>query len=178
MFKNLHMSHVTGSAEVVENRLMGDVLRWDRTPFTAGQMFFKPYESKEEFIFCARNTVQPLLILGLAILDPFVLVTVPTVFCGLALGAVVVAGFSKLLGDDDVANFALDFAEDVLTLLCQAIINLMVLPLSALALITRSVSTGLKAAGICDYDAPEDDQNDQDDQNYQSASELSPSSSL
>ncbi len=154
MLKDLHVSHLTGTAKVVENRWFDDAVVWGRPRRSIGQIFFKPYESKEEFIFCARNTLQPIALVGLAILDPMVTVTVPLIFTGIAAGLLVLGGIQKCLGNDESAIWALKAGDDVMSRLCQAIINLLVLPLTALAMLTRGVSTGLQAAKIYDYDAP------------------------
>ena len=60
----------------------------------------------------------------------------------------VIGGISKLCGNEGSASFFLDTAEYLIKDLCQALIDLVVLPLSALAMLTRGISTGLHAAGI------------------------------
>lgn len=154
MLKNLHMSHLTGRAKVIENGLLTEKLIWNKTPHTIGQMFFKPYESKKEFIFCARHTVQPVLFLGLAIINPIVLVILPLLMTSISAGFFALAGINKCLGKAESAAWALNVAEFIFSDLCQTIIDLVVLPLAALSMITRGISTGLKAAKICDYDSP------------------------
>ncbi len=71
MFEYLHIAHLTGTAEVMDNGLLTDTLNWNVHPRRSiGQMFFQPYTSTKEFIFCARNTVQPIALVALAIIDP------------------------------------------------------------------------------------------------------------
>lgn len=155
MLKHLHVAHLTGTATVVENQLFTDVVNFNRNRRTIDQMFFKPYESKKEFIFCARNTLQPIGLIGLGIISP-VGVAASVLAVSLAgAGLLVCAAVSKCLDNERAASWALDLAEELFSRICQAIINVIVLPLTALSMLTRGISTGLKAADIYDYDAPE-----------------------
>ncbi|MCL9682571.1 hypothetical protein [Legionella maioricensis] len=155
MLKDLHVAHLTGTVTVVENHLFTDVVTRNRNARTIGQMFFKPYESKKEFIFCARHTLQPLAMIGVAVLSPFSLVGAGIVFSLAEIGLHLFALVNVCTGNESSAHWALNLAEEVFSRLCQSVINLVVLPLTALAMLTRGISTGLKAADIYDYDAPE-----------------------
>ncbi|MFI4918508.1 MAG: hypothetical protein ACHP65_03030 [Legionellales bacterium] len=152
MFKDLHITHLTGTATVHKNQLLQDIISYDKPRRTTGQMFFQPYESKEEFIFCARNTLLPAAIVGLSIINPVVLITTPVIFLSASLLAAAIGGVYACLGDYASTTEALEFAEEIVAHLCQAIINILVLPLSALVMLTRGISTGLKAADIYDFD--------------------------
>ena len=180
MLKDLHVAHLTGTATVVENNFFSDEVRWDRPRRTISQMFFKPYESKKEFVFCARHTFQPVILVGLAILDPMVMVNVPLVFTGITAGLLVLSGIQKCLGNDESAIWALNAANEIFSRLCQAIINILVLPITALAMLTRTVSTGLKAAELYDFDAPpahraKETEKDDDEDDALDTSGLTPS---
>ena len=153
--KNVNIAYLTGTATVVENEVFQDKVIFDRPSRTAGQMFFQPYESTKEFIFCARHTLLPIGTIAFAILDPMVLIAIPSIYAGLICGALLISGFYKIVGNDENASWALDLAETFFTLLCQDIVDSILVPVTTLALITRGISTGLKAAGIYDYDAPE-----------------------
>lgn len=111
-------------------------------------MFFQPYESKEEFVYCARHTLTPVALIGVAILDPIALIGMPIIIGGLTAVCMAIGGISKLCGDDTGASYCLDTAEYLMTDLCQVLIDLVLLPLTALALLTRGISTGLHAAGV------------------------------
>ncbi len=155
MLNDLHVSHLTGTASIIENRLFKDIVVWDRNARTIGQMFFKPYESKKEFIFCARNTIQPIGLLGLSIISPVALVAASLTVALVTSGFLALSGINACLSNKETASWALNVAEEIFSRVCQTIINLLVLPLSALSMLTRGISTGLKAADVYDYDAPE-----------------------
>ncbi|ASQ46936.1 hypothetical protein [Legionella clemsonensis] len=157
MSVELSIGHLTGSAKVIRNHLYTDDVIW-RNRRTVGQMFFQPYESKQEFIYCARHTFQPMVILGAAILNPCILVIVPAVIGGLSAVFAALGGVSKLCGNENAASFFLDTAEFLIKDLCQAFIDLVVLPVSAFAMLTRGVATGLQAAGLNrEQTAPEEE---------------------
>lgn len=147
------IGYLTGSAKVTKNNVMNDEVIW-RKHRSIGQMFFQPYESKEEFIFCARHTFLPIVQIGLAILDPTVIVVVPVLIGSLSAVCAALGGISKLCGNERGASFFLGGAEYLIKGFCQALIDLVVLPLSALALLTRGISTGLQAAGITEEVLP------------------------
>ncbi len=157
MLKDLHVAHLTGTATVHNNRFFSDVIEFNRTRRNFGQMFFKPYESNKEFIFCARHTLQPLALIGLSILDPISIAILPVFVAAASVGCLLISGVNKCIGNAESASWWLDMADEIFSRLCQTVINLVVLPITALALVTRGISTGLKAADIYDYDAPKDD---------------------
>lgn len=141
----LSIGYLTGSAKAIRNRLNSDDTI-ESEPRTVGQMFFQPYESKEEFIYCARHTFLPMPMIGLAVLDPTVLIAVPVIIGGLITVCAVMGQISKLRGNEYVASYFLDTAEYLIKDLCQALIDLLVLPLSAFVMLSRGISTGLHAA--------------------------------
>jgi hypothetical protein len=146
MIKDLHVAHLTGEATVIENKFVYDVIKLDRPRYTVGQMFFKPYESSKEFIFCARNTLWPLFMLGVSVLAPLTLPIAAGIMLTASASCLLFSGLSQCMNNDESASWWLDMSEQIFTTLCQAIINIIVLPLTALSLLTRSISTGLKAA--------------------------------
>lgn len=154
MLKDLTIAHLTGTATVVRNRFFSDELIFNRSRRTIGQMFCKPYESGKEFIFCARFTLTPFLIIGCCIIDPLLVSVIPAVYITASLGCLLLSGLNACVMRRDSASWWLDMADELFSRLCQAVINLVVLPLTALVLVTRSISTGLKATGLYDYDAP------------------------
>lgn len=143
----LSIGYLTGSAEVTENHLTCDAVNW-RQRRTVGQMFFQPYESKKEFIYCARHTFLPMAMIGLAVFNPIAVLTVPFIILGLAAVCAAIGGITTLGGNEDSASVFFDMAEHLITDLCQALIDLVVVPLSALVMLTRGISTGLHAAGV------------------------------
>lgn len=156
MLKDLHIAHLTGTATVHKNGLFSDTIQFNRPRRSLGQMFFKPYESGKEFIFCARNTLQPLLLLGIGLLDPMSVVMMPVTFTVASVGLLLVGSVSKFVNNEAVASWCFDAADGLFTALCQTLINLIVLPIALLASVTRGISTGLKATGAYDYDASRD----------------------
>ncbi|BCA96200.1 hypothetical protein TUM19329_25610 [Legionella antarctica] len=155
MLKDLHVAHLTGTATVIENRLLEDTVSWDRNARTTSQMFFKPYESPQEFVFCARHTLQPIALIALTLMDPLALVAGSCVIAVGIAGFLALSGINTCLGNERSAKWAMDMVEEIFSRVCQTIINLIVLPLAALSMLTRGISTGLQAADIYDYDAPE-----------------------
>ncbi len=154
MSNKLSIGYLTGSAKVIENYLNSDLIV-SRERRSIGQMFFQPYESKEEFVYCARHTFMPMVFVGLAIFNPSILVTVPIIISGLAITCAAIAGINELFGNEDGSAFFLEIAEYLINDLCQAIIDLVLLPLTAIAMLTRGISTGLHAVGVTE-DAPEE----------------------
>ncbi|KTD44828.1 hypothetical protein [Legionella quateirensis] len=148
MSSELTISYLTGSAKVIRNNFSSDDIIW-RKPRPLGQMFFQPYESKEEFIFCARHTIMPISAIALTILNPAAMLGVTGVFGGLSLVCAALGKINQLCGDERGASFFLDMADFLIKDLTQLLIDVLVLPLSLLALCSRGVSTGLQASGIC-----------------------------
>ncbi|CEK10888.1 hypothetical protein [Legionella hackeliae] len=147
------IDHITGSKKVVANRITHDIVEPQKRR-SVGQMFFQPYESSKEFIFCARHTFMPAALIGLAILDPVGVAIAPIIITGLAAGFLLVGSLAACAGWESASTDCFDHACNLINSMCQAIINMVVLPLSALVMLTRGISTGLQAAGIYDYDAP------------------------
>jgi len=156
MLKDLHLSYLTGTAQVVDNELFIAKLGQPRPARTWGQMFFQPYESKKEFIFCARHTVQPLAFIGLAIADPFFARALPLAVATIGAGFLIAAAIYNQSADGrEAAIWAVDVSDAIMTAAVQAIIDLLVFPLSVLIMATRGLSTGLAAAEVYDYNAPQ-----------------------
>ncbi|CAM2996966.1 hypothetical protein [Legionella worsleiensis] len=138
---------LTGSHKATENRLMGDLLL-PRQRRTVGQMFFEPYESREEFVYCARHTFIPMAMIGLCVLVPATLIVYPAMVIGFSALSATVGAISDLCGDDVSGSFFLNLSKTIIVSLGQLIIDLFLLPLTAVAMLTRSISTGLHMAGI------------------------------
>ncbi len=149
MFNNLHAAHLTGTADISEVSLFYSRITF-RPGYSLGEMFFKPYESKKEALFCAQQTFFSGVLMACVILEPI----------GALLGATIATAIRSVLydyGSKTIASWCLDVLEHFVSSLCQMAINLIVLPLATVALVTRSLSTGLKEAHIYDYDAPSPD---------------------
>lgn len=150
MINKLSLGHLTGSKKIISNHLFhDDVDAIERKRRTVGQMFFQPYESKEEFIYCARHTFTPMAFIVLmakfnpAALIPALILT-PLVIAGLSAFYAFVGGISQLCG----AQVATEICFQRAISACQHLLDLVVLPLSALVMLTRGISTGLHAAGV------------------------------
>ena len=152
MLKEIHMAHITGTANVLENNWLYDKVEFNQPRHTIGQMFFKPYQSKKEFIFCARHTATPLVFLGLNLLSEFSLVIVPIIFVFASATYLLFHAAAQCV--DSRSTFWLNLAKAYISPVIQGTIDLVLLPIALMTMITRSISTGLKAADIYDYDAP------------------------
>lgn len=152
MPNQITIGYLTGSAKVIQNRMNSDDIEW-RKPRTAGQMFFQPYESKKEFIYCARHTFLPMAMIGLTILDPTIIITTSAIVTGMAIGCATGGGLAESLGKNGRAAF--DITNYLFRDLCQLLIDIVVFPLSALMMLTRGISTGLHAAGIVEEVLPQ-----------------------
>lgn len=150
---NLTVDYILGGQEVLQNHWYGDDTR-ARPRRTIGQMFFQPYESEQEFVFCARHTITPALLLGIILLKPLTIMPL-LLITGICAGLLVLSGASSGLGFKVAASFAFEIVESITKDLCQALIDLVLLPLSSLIMLTRGVSTGLKATGVYNFDAEE-----------------------
>lgn len=156
MKDKLMISYLTGSAKAIENNAFNDVLE-ARPRYSISQMFFKPYESTQEFIFCARHTLIPLAIVGLMACFPIVPIValffpVWAASC-LALSAIA-AGISYLCDSKRFTKYYTDVFFTCLENTCQTLIDIALLPISLAIMTTRGISTALKSSGIYDFDAP------------------------
>lgn len=152
MLDTLHISHITGTKTIYEE--LNNPKRK-----TIGQMFFKPYESRREFLFGLKQVALPSLLLGIGLIDYAALALGTLVFSAAACATGLILAAIKLATNDIKESYAaigLKTIDYVLTGICQNLINLIVLPVSALILVTRSLSTGLQAAGIYDFNAQEE----------------------
>ncbi|WP_298625239.1 hypothetical protein [uncultured Legionella sp.] len=98
-------------------------------------MFFKPYKSKEEFMFCVRNTLQPAAILAVMSSLVFSAPIGGALMCGVAIAGCV------LLGGVEDPSLSINLTEEIATRTLQAAINLILFPVTLITLITRSIST-------------------------------------
>ena len=78
----------------------------------------------------------------------------------LTAAAFAVSGSAALVDQEQTAATVYRFAMNLVVDICQSIIDLVVLPLTALIMLTRGVSTSLKVTGIYDYDKRADDRQD------------------
>lgn len=160
MFKKPNLAYLTGTAIVEENHLFTDTIRENARPErSTSHMFFQPYESKKEFIYCAHKIVLPLTAgLILFFLPSFALYIALGIFI-LTMGIYAISGIQRTFGDEASAKTTLNLAEDILSICCQNAVDLLVLPASLTIMLTRGISTGLKAASIYDFSsAPRNDQ--------------------
>lgn len=142
MSRSISIGYLTGTAKVLKNNFNCDTVEW-RERRTVKQMFFQPYESSKEFIACARHTSFAMINLGLMIIDPILTVVVPA-----AIAAASVAYFIGVgIGGKGSTSVLLDMTEYLIKDLIQAVIDIVVLPLSAVMMLTRGTSTILHAAG-------------------------------
>ncbi|MCW8444726.1 hypothetical protein OQJ05_11765 [Fluoribacter gormanii] len=153
MFDKISIGYLTGSQKAIKNHLFSDTLVPQR-PFTWGQMFFKPYESPTEYIYCARHTFMSAAFLGLIIFEPMLIVTIPTIVLGVVAILVGVENIGKAADSDSISSWAFDATNYLVQDFCQVIMDLILLPISAMVMLTRGASTALKERDLYDYDAP------------------------
>lgn len=145
----VNIGHITGTANV--KSLFPQKTSGERRSIP--QMFFAPYESPREFFYCASHTVLPPVIAASAVVSPIYFGAVYGFFAGLVGISGIVAGVVKLFGGSEVSSFCtelfIEFMCSFVSNILQTLLDLVLLPISLLMLLTRSVSTGLHAVGIC-----------------------------
>jgi hypothetical protein len=146
------IGHLTGTAKVVRNTLCGAVTE-PRDGYTIGQMFFKPYESKEEFLYCANHTIIPGAILSLSVIAPFLGIILPCFFLGAAGMFYIFAGTTALF-DSSASTIYWSLAEGTLQIFAQLLVDVLLLPITAVAMLTRGIATGIDAVvnRLADHD--------------------------
>lgn len=153
MFRKPNLSHLTGTAKVTENNLLTDKLKHDARPErSTSQMFFQPYESQKEFIYCARKTALPLTAGLILYFLPALALNIALGIGILTLGLYAISSIQRTFGDESGSLNTLNWAEEATSLCCQAAVDVLVLPASILIMLTRGISTGLKEANIYDFD--------------------------
>lgn len=156
MPRKLHLAYLTQSATVLKNGFFKDEIKIDRRSCSLPDALFTPYE-KKEFIFCLRNTLNFLNLRFLFYSKEYMEIT---------LGLMFVSKLSHLANWKMGEKFSTLFSDEIFTDFCQGILNLAVFPVAALVLISRSMSTLLKAIGAYDYNhskknAEADENNDE-----------------
>lgn len=152
MRRLVNLGHLTGSGKVLDVGLFTTSVT-PRTRRDIGHIFFQPYESKNEFKFCAQRTAIPAFML---LMGPAVILSTIDLLSAITVAILV----SDLLarsyhgGDLPVSEDNTNAVNYIVADMCQAILDLLVFPLAVIVMMTRGISTGLKAAGIYDYDAP------------------------
>ncbi|WP_454782292.1 hypothetical protein [Legionella sp. WA2022007384] len=152
-YKKFSIGYLTGSQKATQNHLLSDTLV-PQTPYTWGQMFFKPYESTTEYLYCARHTFMPAAFLGWIIFDPMRAVEIPLIVLGMVAILYGVETAGKGIGSNAISSWAFEATNTIVEYFCQALIDLLLLPVSATAMLTRVASTALKERGLYDFDAP------------------------
>jgi hypothetical protein len=142
MAMDVSIGYLTGTAKAIRNTLCGDVTE-PREGYTLGQMFFKPYESKEEFIYCARHTLIPAALVATSVLVPFLGIFLPCFFLGAAGMFYFIAGVTALFCSSSTASVYCGFAEGTLEVFLELLVDVLVLPIAAVAMLTRGVATGV-----------------------------------
>ena len=141
----LSIAYITGAAEVKKNHFLSDTTI-PRIPRSFHEMFFQPYESAEEFVYCARHTFQPLLLISLIILNPDLLITIPVYIIGAATAFATLGLLGQNFDDKStIAHYSLEMAGVLMNDLLQNVVDIAMLPLSLLIMTTRSSSSLINA---------------------------------
>ena len=150
MKHEVSVSLIDGSEQITHNYLDID-LSFSREPRNIKGVFFAPYESKQEFIYCARHTLLPALIMSSWVLNPINFVIVPAVLLTSLVTLFIIEKISESLGATSFeahANYLVNYFS-------QFIVDLLVLPASSLLFLTRSLSSILEKTGIINSETNE-----------------------
>ena len=150
MKHEVSLSFLNGSRLMIQNGFNSEQFL-SREPRNIKGVFFAPYESKQEFIYCARHTLLPALIMSSWVLNPINFVIVPAVLLTSLVTLFIIEKISESLG-------ATSFEADANYLVndgSQFIVDLLVLPASSLLFLTRSLSSILEKTGIINSETNE-----------------------
>lgn len=146
MHLHVTIGHLTGTDEV-DTLIPGHVFQRERR--SVSQMFFAPYESGHEFFYCANHIVFPVAIVGSAIVYPITSGVMFGIMGGMIACSGILAGITKLFHCDSssakLSTFFLTSLETFVNFLLQTLLDTVLLPVSFIILITRSISTGVHA---------------------------------
>ena len=155
MFDKLSIDHITNPKQGLENsynsrtrtRESNDEI--EIPPLCAKDIFFKPYESTNEFLYCAEHTIMPaLLLIAAAIISPYMLILIPAAILSICSILTVFGLATELCGYEQESSLFFAEAENLCISLSQMTIDMLVLPASILVMLTRSFATGLDKASI------------------------------
>lgn len=135
------IKHLTHDIHVLRNDFFKDDVSQMAKRRTAKGMFFQPYSNRQEFIMNCRHVVMPSMLVPGLIINPIsatIVLTVAGAIAGLA------ALTRRCVGQSS-NSFLYQASTAIVNDFCQSVIDLCVLPLSALILLTRGVSTLIKA---------------------------------
>lgn len=150
MKHQISLSFLTGSKRITQNNFNND-FGFERNPRNTKDMFFAPYESKQEFIHCARHTLLPALIVSSWVLNPINFVIVPAALLTALATLFIVEKISESLGAKSLESFANYLVKGF----GQFTLDLLALPASSLLFLTRSLSSILDKTGIINSETNE-----------------------
>jgi len=150
MKHEVSISFLDGSKRIIQNNFNSELF-YRRESRNIKGVFFAPYESEEEFIYCARHTLLPALMVSSWVLNPINFVIVPAALLTALVTLFIIEKISESLGATSLeadANYLVnDFS--------QYIVDLLVLPVSSLLFLTRSLSSILEKTGIINSETNE-----------------------
>jgi len=150
MKHEVSLSFLDGSKRIIKNNFNSD-LCVSREPRNIKDVFFAPYESKQEFIYCAKHTLLPALLVSSWVLNPINFVIVPAALLTALATLFIIEKISESLGYTSLEASANYLANDF----SQFIVDLLVLPASSLLFLTRSLSSILEKTGIINSETNE-----------------------
>lgn len=129
--------HLTGSYKVRELGFWNNTLVDTQEPYTLHEMFFKPYDTNE-FLNCLIHLIQPVLYMGLTLLNPWNLIIYPVALAACASFFQVISLFldpkeAKAMQGQQVTSYL------------QALSDIALAPLAVLTMLTRGISTAVDA---------------------------------
>lgn len=155
MFDKLSIDHITNPKRGLENsydshkRTKESNYKTKLSLLCARDIFFKPYESTDEFLYCAEHTVIPaLLLIPAAILSPYMLILIPAAILIMCSILTMFGLVAELCGNEGTSHLLFQPAKDLFLSLIEMIVDMLVLPVSIIVMLTRSFATGLNKAGI------------------------------
>lgn len=155
MFDKLSIDHITNPKQGLENSYNSRTRTKESNneiaipPLCAKDIFFKPYESTDEFLYCAEHTIMPaLLLIAAAIISPYMLILILCAATLIICCFLTLSMATELCGYKQESGLFFAEAENLCISLSQMTIDMLVLPVSILVMLTRSFATGLDKAGI------------------------------
>jgi hypothetical protein len=150
----LGVKHLTHELSVIESGFFSDRFQIKGQRRTNKGMFFQPYNNADECFLNVKHVLYPSIVVASLILNPISAAT-GLAAAGILTGLAALARLCIAEKDKDT-SFIYQAATAFINDFCQAIIDLCVLPLSALILLTRGASTvfGSKNANEAEFTHP------------------------
>lgn len=137
--KLIGVKHITHDCSVLKNNFLSSELAVFGQRRTLRGVFFQPYSGGKEFIFQAQHVIMPSLVVTALIINP-IGASLSLAVLGALAGWAAVARLC-VADKDKNQSFLYSVAGSFVNDFCQSMIDILVLPLTALLLVTRGGST-------------------------------------